>query len=267
MFQATTLVIVATLCLTPVVVQSAFAGVPVYGTPVTGSDLTAGRSFEGFAIAGTTQGLEMTDGTLPTSWEDATLKWEISFNGGTNLWEYTYWLEGFDMGAVSHFTLDVSNDLECNTEVPPQFDNPLAVINPMLMVDNLAPVVAAIECGEFDMLDRSLKFDIGDDGDLHYSFESNRPPVWHHAAIVDGSQSPPTPPIILLAHNSGFNEAGSDDKNLFIAAPNSAPMVGGEFIGIDSTALLVTGAQTNAAWMIPVIVSAIGIGIVIARKF
>jgi len=43
--------------------------------------------------------------------------------------------------------------------------------------------------------------------------------------------------------------------------------VGGEFIGVDSTALLVTGAQMNAAWMIPVIVSAIGIGIVIARKF
>jgi len=45
------------------------------------------------------------------------------------------------------------------------------------------------------------------------------------------------------------------------------PSVGGEFIVIDSTALLVTGAQVNAAWMIPVIVSAIGIGIVIARKF
>ncbi len=43
--------------------------------------------------------------------------------------------------------------------------------------------------------------------------------------------------------------------------------VGGEFIVIDSTALLVTGAQMNAAWMIPVIVSGIGIAIVIARKF
>ncbi len=43
--------------------------------------------------------------------------------------------------------------------------------------------------------------------------------------------------------------------------------VGGEFIVIDSTALLLTGAQMNAAWMIPVIVSAIGIGLVIARKF
>jgi len=43
--------------------------------------------------------------------------------------------------------------------------------------------------------------------------------------------------------------------------------VGGEFLGVDSTALLVSGAQMNASWMIPVIISAIGIGIVIARKF
>ena len=43
--------------------------------------------------------------------------------------------------------------------------------------------------------------------------------------------------------------------------------VGGEFLGVDSTALLLTGAQLNAAWMIPVIVSGIGFAIVIARKF
>ena len=43
-------------------------------------------------------------------------------------------------------------------------------------------------------------------------------------------------------------------------------VVGGTMIPIDSTALLLGGAQMNAAWMIPVIVSAFGIGIVIARK-
>jgi len=43
--------------------------------------------------------------------------------------------------------------------------------------------------------------------------------------------------------------------------------VGGEFLGVDTTAVLVAGTQTSAAWMIPVIISAIGIGIVIARKF
>jgi len=44
------------------------------------------------------------------------------------------------------------------------------------------------------------------------------------------------------------------------------PPVGGEFIPIETTSLLLASAQ-SFSWMIPVIVSAIGIGIVIARKF
>jgi len=43
--------------------------------------------------------------------------------------------------------------------------------------------------------------------------------------------------------------------------------VGGDIIPLDSTMVLLAGTQMTAAWMIPVIVSAIGIGIVIARKF
>jgi len=43
-------------------------------------------------------------------------------------------------------------------------------------------------------------------------------------------------------------------------------IIGGEIIPIESTSLLLAGAQTFS-WMIPVIVSAVGIGIVIARKF
>ena len=43
--------------------------------------------------------------------------------------------------------------------------------------------------------------------------------------------------------------------------------VGGNIIPLDSTMILAAGAQNTSAWMIPVIVSAIGIGIVLARKF
>ena len=45
------------------------------------------------------------------------------------------------------------------------------------------------------------------------------------------------------------------------------PDVGGVFEGVDTTSLVVAGAQMSAAWMIPVIVSGIGFAIVIARKF
>jgi len=53
----------------------------------------------------------------------------------------------------------------------------------------------------------------------------------------------------------------------FYALSINSSAVGGEFIPLDSTMVLVAGTHSIAAWMIPVIVSAIGIGIVIARKF
>jgi len=42
--------------------------------------------------------------------------------------------------------------------------------------------------------------------------------------------------------------------------------VGGEIIPIDNTALLLAGAQANALWLIPVIGSAVVIGVVLATK-
>ena len=43
--------------------------------------------------------------------------------------------------------------------------------------------------------------------------------------------------------------------------------IGGTILPIDTTALLLAGAKMTAAWMIPVIVASIGIGIVILRKY
>jgi len=49
--------------------------------------------------------------------------------------------------------------------------------------------------------------------------------------------------------------------------PDNGQAIGGEIIPLDTTMVLVAGSQYTAAWMIPVIVSAIGIGIVILRKY
>ena len=53
-----------------------------------------------------------------------------------------------------------------------------------------------------------------------------------------------------------------------IAIPTSAPgnPVGGELIPIETTSLILAGTQMTAAWMIPVLVSAVGIGLVVFRK-
>ena len=63
------------------------------------------------------------------------------------------------------------------------------------------------------------------------------------------------------------NVTGSVPITFNVAATDICPFVGGTFEGVDTTSLIVAGAQMNAAWMIPVIVAGIGFAIVIARKF
>ena len=67
-----------------------------------------------------------------------------------------------------------------------------------------------------------------------------------------------------------FNTAGTFDYHCLIheaehqgtvvvaAAPTPPRTVGGEFIGVDSTALLLAGLQTSAIWMLPVLAGAAG---------
>ena len=44
------------------------------------------------------------------------------------------------------------------------------------------------------------------------------------------------------------------------------PLIGGEIIPIDTTSLLLAGVQTNLAWMIPIALSVVGIGVILLRK-
>jgi len=64
-------------------------------------------------------------------------------------------------------------------------------------------------------------------------------------------------------------ETGSNDNfgPESIIKIDSICLVGGEFLGVDSAALLLAGAQANALWLIPVVIAGIGFAIVIARKF
>jgi len=65
------------------------------------------------------------------------------------------------------------------------------------------------------------------------------------------------------------NDIGIDNIKISCAEDILPPMmaIGGDMIQMKTTSILAAGAQYNAAWMIPVLVSAIGIGIVVARKF
>jgi len=52
-----------------------------------------------------------------------------------------------------------------------------------------------------------------------------------------------------------------------IIAIHKAEMIGGTLLPIDTTSLMLYYIQGTAAWMIPAILAALGIGIVLARKF
>jgi len=64
-----------------------------------------------------------------------------------------------------------------------------------------------------------------------------------------------------------FTPAGNTEANANDMNGNQLTAIGGDIIPLDTTMVLVSGAQYTAAWMIPVIVSGIGFAIVIARKF
>ncbi len=113
--------------------------------------------------------------------------------------------------------------------------------------------IAINSCCEFSVVD---VFDCVSDSPL------TRPDGEFGGSICNGPPGAANPEITANV----FNPGGSEPYTLHLSLLQILS-VGGELIPLDTTSLLVGGAQMNAAWMIPVIISAIGIGIVIARKF
>ena len=54
------------------------------------------------------------------------------------------------------------------------------------------------------------------------------------------------------------------DHSAFLS-PNTTP-VGGILLPIDATLLLLANMQTNLYWLVPVVVSVLGLGLVLSRK-
>ena len=116
---------------------------------------------------------------------------------------------------------------------------------------------------ELVTLDGSGSFD--PDGDP-LSFTWTEPPGG--SVIATGAQ--PSVSFATGIHTIGLtveDPFGSSDSDTVVIEVIACTPVGGEFIPLDTTMVLVAGSQNTAAWMIPVLVSAIGIAIVIARKF
>ena len=57
-----------------------------------------------------------------------------------------------------------------------------------------------------------------------------------------------------------------DDVAPLVGEGSTEQAIGGEILSINSTALLIAGFQNNVSWLIPVLLSVIGIGLVLVRR-
>ena len=182
-------------------------GAPVYDTSAAG-ELTGSRS----AAAGE---------LIPTDsvWDTAVIAWEVLVLPG-NLFQYTYTLTGFgeDQGggesnaAISHLTLDISND------VPDGFGgttDPTAIMNAMFGPDllSLLPIDPLnILFGDFDGIIGAVKFDVGTEMTSNvYQFLSSRQPVYGDVFVKNGN---------VDLHNAGLLDPLSEDIGDFVVRPD-----------------------------------------------
>jgi len=69
-----------------------------------------------------------------------------------------------------------------------------------------------------------------------------------------------------INQNGGPGQFSGEIFGSVVDDPLPCKPIGGVIIPIDTTALLLAGVQTNAAWLIPVVLSVAGIGIFLVRR-
>ena len=117
-----------------------------------------------------------------------------------------------------------------------------------------------------------INFARADDGNFPGPiFEGNTGFQQTPLEFFGGVQVVPDPAEWAVEFGAGITAKFVTSGDNIGGPPNVLPLssitIGGTIIPIDTTSLLLVGAQLTAAWMIPVIIAGIGIAIVIARKF
>ncbi len=118
---------------------------------------------------------------------------------------------------------------------------------------------------EWENLDISVNFDFGG-----YLIDGVFTQITALTVLDSGTTSVP----ISAGEVFGFRILATDDQlgpGVFMMiesfkAPDCSAPIGGTFIPIDTTALLLAGVQSISMWMIPVVIAGIGIGVFVIKR-
>ena len=150
-------------------------------------------------------------------WDGAAISWDIELLP-TNFFRYTYTFTDFGIegddgesnGAISHLTLDISDDI---------LDPASAILDAMFGEDlgSLMTIpLGSIDFGDFDGITGVVKFDVGTEGTtVVYQFVSPNRPVYGHVFLKSG------PPDARTLRNAGYFDLLSEDVTDFIAVPDT----------------------------------------------
>ena len=173
-------------------------------------------------------GLTVT-GDSKGTWGDAKLTWTITPENG--LLRYTYLIEALERPALSHFTLDISN----NCTIDPSCVTSARVRNEG---EDWVDIDSLVEIGTLDGITGAVKFDVGGMPDFSssvtFTFLSNRTPVYGDFFVKAGASTTLT--------NSGFGNMNGTSHLMYVARPDTGYVNDSQVPEPGSLVLLCTGS-------------------------
>jgi hypothetical protein len=188
-FAATSRLVRCALVLSVAVLLSNTAqAATVYGTS---ADLTGTRSV----------GSGLVVSNSDSDWANAQISWLI-VNNGDGTYDYEYTMPGFHRPAISHFVLDITDGITVTSWT---ISN--AKLNGTAIPASKVEIKPSTSIGG---ILGAVKFDVGGEGTLVYTFTSDRQPVWGDVHVKGGTQ---------YLRNTGFGIQSNNPLD-YIARPD-----------------------------------------------
>ncbi|HXV66185.1 MAG TPA: hypothetical protein VD731_02995 [Nitrosopumilaceae archaeon] len=148
---------------------------------------------------------------------------------------------------------------------PPIFDvPPMSPDNTVFNLNVGVPFNTPVRCSDVDALDVLTLGNLGLPGTASVSAPIGTNPVSQTFSWTPGAGDVGPNLVTFTCQDNNGNNANPHDYTFIVQLQPQT--VGGEMIPLDMTMILLAGTQMTASWMIPVVLSVVGIGLVFLRR-